>query len=165
MQVIENNDYRPKKTIRIIAFAAEEILFFGSRQIAWNAVKDKEKIIAMVNFDMVGYKGQGKDMYISTDYSNQDLAQFLRILLYKYHPSITHDFTQCGRPCSDHVSWYANGFPAAMVSEAEASQLNTTYNPNVHHFGDIHADGKVMSNYAKLAVTFLAEVAKGEIEE
>lgn len=165
LRIIETKNYRPKKSIRIIAFAAEEIGFLGSRQIARNAVQKKEKILAIVNFDMVGYKGKGKDRYISTDYSNQDLAQFLRILLYRYHPSLTHDFQQCGRPCSDHVSWYANGFPAAMVSEAKASQANITFNPNVHSFGDIHANGKVMSNYAKLAVTFLAEAAKGEIEE
>ena len=39
-----------------------------------------------------------------------------------------------------------------------------TINPNYHTSNDIYADGKVMSNYAKLAVTFLAEVAKGKIE-
>merc|ERR1712212_434704 len=102
-------------------------------------------------------------MYISTDYSNLDLGQFLRLLLNHYHSNITHDFQKCDRPCSDHVSFYAYGFPAVMVAEADAAQHNKTFNSNVHTSEDIYADGYVMSNYAKLALTFLAEVAKGYI--
>ena len=158
------NEYHPAKTIRIIAFAAEEIGLLGSRKMAKEQqFKTQERIIAMVNFDMVGYKGSGKDMYISSDYSNMDLAQFLRLLLNHYQPDLTHDFQQCGYPCSDHASWHAYGFPAAMASELDLQQPNSTLNPYYHSSRDNYADGRIMSNFAKLALAFLAEVAKGGI--
>ena len=159
------NEYHPDKTIRIIAFAAEEIGLLGSRKMAIEQqFETQEKIIAMVNFDMVGYKGSGKDMYISSDYSNMDLAQFLRLLLNHYQPDLTHDFQQCGYPCSDHASWHAYGFPAAMASELDLKQPNSTLNPYYHSSRDNYADGRIMAKYAKLALAFLAEVAKGDIK-
>ena len=66
--------------------------------------------------------------------------------------------------CSDHVSWHAYGFPAVKVGEHESDHRNSTSNPNYHSSKDNYADGKVMSNYAKLALAFLAEVAKGDIK-
>ena len=91
-----------------------------------------------------------------------DLAQFLRLLLNYYQPSVTHDFTPGGT--SDHVSWHAYGFPAVQAADYDTNQLNSTFNPNYHSSKDDYADGKVMSNYAKLALAFLAEVAKGDIK-
>ena len=89
----------------------------------------------------------------------------MRLLLNHYHPNITHDFNKCGYPCSDHASYYAYGFPSVEVNEADGADKKKTFNSNVHTSEDIYADGQVMSNYAKLAVTFLAEVAKGRISE
>ena len=163
LRSIVNNNYKPEKTIRIIAFAAEELGLLGSRELASQYAGYEVPIAAYLNFDMVGYKGKGKDMYISTDYSNQDLSQFLRLLLNHYYPNITHDFQQCGFPCSDHASWYAYGFPAAMASELDLQQPNSTMNPYYHSSRDNYADGRIMSNFAKLALAFVAEVAKGGI--
>ena len=156
LKCIVMNRYHPKKTIRIIGFAAEELGLLGSRKMAKEQeLKKQEKIIAMLNFDMVGNRGKGKDMYISSDYSNLELAQFLRLLLTEYQPDITHDFQECGYPCSDHASWYAYGYPAAMAGEGLSD------NPYYHSSKDIYADGKIMSNYAKLGLAFVAEVTKG----
>merc|ERR1712126_409920 len=157
------NVYHPKKTIRIIAFGAEEIGLRGSRILAKEQELNKqEHVVAMVNFDMVGYKGKGKDMSISTYHSNMNLAQYLRLLLNNYQPSVTHDFTPGGD--SDHVSWHAYGFPAVQAADYDSDQLNNTLNPGYHSSKDNYADGNVMSNYAKLALAFLAETAKGDIK-
>ena len=165
LRSIITNKYYPKKNIRIIGFAAEELGLLGSRKMAKEQeFKKQEKITAMLNFDMVGYRGKGKDMYISSDYSNMDLAQFLRLLLNHYQPDITHDFQECGYPCSDHASWYAYGYPASMAGEEDGKQKNSTMNPYYHSSKDNYADGNIMSSYAKLGLAFVAEVAKGYIK-
>ena len=66
--------------------------------------------------------------------------------------------------CCDHVSWNAYGSPAVKVGEHESDHRNSTSNPNYHSSKDNYADGKVMSNYSKVALAFLAEVAKGDIK-
>ena len=163
LQVIVLSGYRPKKTIMIMGFAGEEQGFRGSMQIASDYKKNGIKVEGMLNLDMVGYKSRGKDIYISTDYSNQDLANFLKTLISKYTPNVTYENMQCEYACSDHVSWWTNDFPAAMAIEAQKLMDGITFNPSYHSADDLEVDEKKMKNFAALAVAYAAELAKGEI--
>ena len=162
LQVIVLSGYRPKKTIMIMGFAGEEYGLLGSKQIASDYKKNGIKVEGMLNLDMVGYKSRGKDIYISTDYSNQDLANFLKTLISKYNPDITYDNMKCTYECSDHVSWWTYDFPATMAFEAKDLD-GITFNPNYHSAEDLEVDEKKMKNFALLAVAYAAELAKGEI--
>ena len=163
LQVIVLSGYRPKKTIMIMGFAGEEQGFRGSMQIASDYKKNGIKVEGMLNLDMVGYKGRGKDIYISTDYSNQNQADFLKNLISTYTPYITYGDMRCGGPCSDHVSWWSNDFPATMATEAKGLYDPETFNPNYHSAEDVGVDVQKMEKYAALAVAYAAELAKGEI--
>ena len=48
-----------------------------------------------------------------------------------------------------------------MAGEGDMSQKNSTLNPYYHSSKDNYADGKIMSNYSKLGLAFVAEVTKG----
>lgn len=158
--------YKPQKTVLIIGFAAEEVGLKGSADIASHMKNERVNVLGMVNFDMVGYKGTGKDIYISTDDSNKDLAMFLRKLLDYYLPTVSHDFMQCGySPCSDHASFYYKDFPAAMGTTSHGRIDDpATFNPNYHTENDLYCDTYSMSNHAKLAAIYMAELAKGTID-
>jgi len=164
LRVIVQSGYRPKKTIMIMGFAGEEQGLLGSGQIASDYKKNGIKVEGMLNLDMVGYKGRGKDIYISADYSNKDLADFLKNLISKYTPNITYGDMRCNGSCSDHASWWSNGFPAAMATEAKARDDPETFNPNYHSAEDLEVDVEKMMKYAALAVAYAAELAKGEID-
>jgi len=163
LRVIVQSGYRPKKTIMIMGFAGEEQGLLGSKQIASDYKKNGIKVEGMLNLDMVGYKGRGKDIYISTDYSNQNQADFLKNLISTYTPYITYGDMRCGGPCSDHYSWWSNDFPATMATEAKGLYDPETFNPNYHSAEDVGVDVQKMEKYAALAVAYAAELAKGEI--
>ena len=162
LRVIVNAGYRPRKTIEIIGFAAEEVGGLqGSKDIASRYKASNKNVLSMLNFDMVGYKGRGKDIYISTDFSNNYLSWFLADLLDTYLPRVSHGFMRCNYECSDHAMFYMNDFPAAMGTEAKSTKDRDTFNPNYHSEKDTYVDGPHMSNYARLAVLYISEVAKG----
>ena len=115
---------------------------------------------------MVGYKGRGKDIYISSDNTNPNLANFLAKLISIYLPNITYgNMTKgpCANGCSDHAKWSSNDFPAVMATAAVAPNDLDTFNPNYHSAKDLNVDEEVMKKFALLAVTYAAELAKGTI--
>ena len=164
LHAIVQSGYRPKKTIQIIGFAGEEYGLLGSQHIVSTYKQEGIMVEGMLNIDMAGYKGRGKDIYISTDFSNLKLAWFLANLTSVYLPNLTHDYMTCGGPCSDHVSWFCGDYPAAMASEAKGRNDPDTFNPAYHSEYDQTVDAEKMKNYAALAVAFVAELAKGEIQ-
>ena len=163
LYVIAASGYRPKKTIQLMGFAAEEVGLWGSGQIASDYKKLGWKVEGMLNFDMVGYKGRGKDIYISTDFSNPNLANFLAKLISIYLPNVTYGNMRCNSACSDHVKWFSNDYPAVMATAIGAINDPDTFNPNYHSAKDLNVDGEVMKKFALLAVTYAAELAKGDI--
>ena len=165
LKVIAASGYRPKKTIQLIGFAAEEVGLYGSGLIASAYRKLKWKVEGMLNFDMVGYKGRGKDIFISSDHTNPNLANFLAKLISTYLPNVTYgNMTKWSCfGCSDHAKWSSNDYPAAMVTAAVAPNDPHTFNPNYHSAKDLNVDGEVMKNFALLAVAYAAELAKGDI--
>ena len=161
LRAIVRAGYMPRKTIEIIGFAMEEVGLQGSNDIASQYKSSGIHVLGMLNFDMVGYKGKGKDIYISRDFSNYRFSQFLSELLSIYFPELTKEFMECTYECSDHAMFYKNNFPASMGTAAKKPNDPKTFNPDYHSERDIHVDRYHMSNFAKLAVVYIAEVAKG----
>ncbi len=72
---------------------------------------------------------------------------------------MTHGNSQCGYACSDHASWYNEGFPASMPAEANFHDSN----PLIHTANDTQFDSSHAIKFAKLSVAFISELAKGTI--
>ena len=149
--------YQPEKTIQIMGFAGEEDGLIGSRAIAKQYNSIGKNVIGMLNFDMVGNKGTTMDICLTDDaYANPEMGDFVASLIYKYLPEVNVEFKGCGYSCSDHAAWTEYGFPATMASECKMSphwhkRTDTVDNLNIDY----------MSNFAKIAVIYLAEHAKG----
>jgi len=54
-----------------------------------------------------------------TDYTTNAQNQFLAQLIDTYLPQIIYGFEQCGYGCSDHASWYQQGFATSMPFESK----------------------------------------------
>ncbi|HYH94608.1 M20/M25/M40 family metallo-hydrolase [Hyalangium sp.] len=155
------NGYRPARTVKFMAYAAEEVGLYGSNAIATWHKNNAVNVVGVLQLDMTNYKGSSYDFGMVTDNTNAALNSFTTSLMSTYLPGTTYTNITCGYGCSDHASWTSAGFPATMPFEATMS----TDNPQIHTAGDtLTYTGGTATNsvkFAKLGVAFLGEVAKG----
>lgn len=152
--------YRPAKTVKFIAFAAEEAGLRGSADIAAAFKKNGVQVEGMLNLDMVNFKGSDRDIYFLTDNTNAAQNAFLEKLVDTYLPEYTRGTLKCGYGCSDHASWTKNGYPASYAFESTFEQ----YNPDIHKATDtIDKCGGGAAHalkFARLGVAYAVELAK-----
>lgn len=159
IRALVESGYRPSKTIKFIAFAAEEVGLRGSGDIAAAFRKDGAAVEGMLNLDMANYKGSPLDIYFVSDNTSADQNAFLGRLLDTYTGYKWGSF-RCGYGCSDHASWTKNGYPASLPFESTFTQ----YNPSIHKPTDTLAQtggrAEQALKFAKLAVAYAVELAK-----
>ena len=164
--------WKPQRTVKFMAYAAEEAGLRGSNAIAQQFKANGVNVVGVLQLDMTEYrKGSPEDMQVVTDYSNASLKQFFEQLFDAYLApmGLRRGTITCGYGCSDHASWNSAGYPAAMMFESgDDSGANTPafrgYNPNIHTTGDStsflgdSADNSV--KFARFALAFAGELGK-----
>lgn len=156
--------WRPQRTVKFMAYAAEEVGLRGSKAIAQSFRASNRNVVGALQLDMTNYKsGPVEDMQLITDYSNPDLQTFLVELFDRYLAplGLTRGTYTCGYGCSDHASWTSSGYPSAMMFEA--GDLSGDF-PYIHTTGDTLANmgesAEHSAKFAKLGLAFLAELGK-----
>ena len=156
--------WQPKRTVKFMGYAAEEVGLRGSNAIASAFSSQGKNVVGVLQLDMTNYKsGAVEDMQLITDYSNASLKTFLTSLFDEYLApmGLTRGTYTCGYGCSDHASWTGAGYPAAMMFEAGNA---SGYNPNIHGSGDTLANmgesAQHSVKFAQLGLAFLGELAK-----
>ena len=165
IQLAMQSNYRPRRSVHIVGYAAEEVGLRGSKALAQSYRGSSKNVVGVLQFDMTNYRNPAttRDLWVMTDNSNASLVAFLRELFNTYlaGSGLTLGDTSCGYACSDHASWTQSGFPAAMYSESRFGQ----HNQNIHTARDTLANSGGTANhsvhFAKLGVAFMAEAAKG----
>ncbi|MCL2917150.1 M20/M25/M40 family metallo-hydrolase [Shewanella litorisediminis] len=149
---------QPRRTIKFIGYAAEEVGLRGSAEIAAEARSQGQNVVAVMQLDMTGFNGSNEDIVLMQDYTDSVLNQFLIKLMDTYHTEISYGVDVCGYGCSDHASWHNQGYPAAMPFE---SRFND-YNPHIHTAQDtldkLDPTMEHALNFAKLASSYLVEL-------
>jgi leucyl aminopeptidase len=153
--------YRPQRTVKFMAYAAEEVGLLGSQEIAAQHQQQGADVVGVLQLDMTNFKGSTNDIYIYTDNTNATQNAFLGTLVDTYLPGTTRGTSLCGYACSDHARWHARGYPASFPFEAVFGQHNNT----IHSSGDTLAvsgnnAGQALK-FARLAAAYVAEAAKG----
>ncbi len=162
IRVLMSKSFRPARTVKFMAYAAEEVGLRGSNAIATAYRTANTNVVGVVQLDMTNYKGtQGYDMVMITDFTNAAQNQFLRDLMTAYQPSLLVGNSPCGYACSDHASWFNKSYPASFPFEAPIGNDN----PWIHSANDTIAksnNNAVMAlPFTKLGLSFVAELAKG----
>lgn len=165
-RVLIDMNYKPKRTIEIMAYAAEEVGLRGSNEIAQDYQNRNVNVVSYVQFDMTNYNGSTNDVYIVNDsYTDNNLNNFLTQLMDHYNASgvhkLTYGTTKCNYGCSDHYSWAQKGYDVAFPLEASFQGSN----PNIHTANDTYqnfptANSVHAQKFVKLALEFLIEVSK-----
>lgn len=150
--------YKPRRTIKMIAYAAEEVGLRGSQAIAQNFKANNVNVVGVMQLDMTNYKGSASDIYIYTDYTDSLQNDFVARLVTAYLPTLTVGYDKCGYGCSDHASWNAQCYPASLPFETTFSQDN----PYIHTANDTYANSGSQAlhalKFARLGAAFLVEL-------
>jgi leucyl aminopeptidase len=159
IRVLVDNSYQPQKTIKFMAYAAEEVGLLGSREVANDFKAKSVNVVGVMQLDMTNFKGsKDLDIVMMKDYTNDEQNKFIGTIIDRYVPGVKWGYDQCGYACSDHASWNANGFPASMPFESKMHE----YNSNIHTAKDTlsvsenHADHAI--KFAKMALAYIVEL-------
>ncbi|SFD94985.1 M20/M25/M40 family metallo-hydrolase [Massilia yuzhufengensis] len=159
LRAIIGSGYRPRRTIYVVAYAAEEAGLRGSQEIARSFRQAGEKVAGVLQLDMTNYKGAPNDIYLITDYTNGPQNAFLAQLAGAYLPSLKVGYDRCGYGCSDHASWDAQGYPASMPFESSMARDN----PYIHTGKDTLAHSGSQTahalKFARLAAAYMVELS------
>jgi leucyl aminopeptidase len=160
LRVALSTGWRPKRTVKFMGYAAEEVGLRGSAAIASSFRSQGKNVVGVLQLDMTDYRsGSAYDMQLITDYSNSALQQFLRDLFDTYLKPLgmQRGTYTCGYGCSDHASWTSNGFPAAFMFEGgDFPYLHTTWD-TLDHLGNTATPSVALT---KLGLAFLGELGK-----
>jgi len=132
-KIIGENKLSFNYTVVIIAFSGEEQGLYGS-QFAAKAFKDqKADIIAVLNSDMLAYRvpSEGPQLAFVTGSATLTLNKALANISTTYVTGLTIGSTSAC--CTDHSSFYNQGFPATSFYERNGNIAD----PQYHKSGDL----------------------------
>ncbi len=159
IRTLVDNSYQPQKTLKFMAYAAEEVGLLGSKEIAADFKKRNENIIGVMQLDMTNFKGSPDfDIVLMQDYTNDQQNKFVGAIIDRYVPGIKWGYDKCGYGCSDHASWHTQGYPASMPFEATMD----TMNHNIHTANDTlnvsNNNATHAIKFAKMALAYIVEL-------
>ena len=164
IRVAVGSGWRPRRTVKFMGYAAEEVGLRGSQAIASRFAEQGVDVVGALQLDMTNYKsGPVEDMQLITDYSNPALQDFMTGVFDTYLAPLGYNrgTDTCGYACSDHASWTAAGYPSGMMFEA---------GDVFGHFPYIHTSSDTLGmmgesaahsvKFAQFGLAFLGEMAK-----
>lgn len=155
---------QPERSVEFFWYAGEEGGLLGSAEIATQYKLENKQVIGVLQLDMTAFAGEGETVLGSiTDYTSTWLRDYLSEINKNYvGASFVED--KCGYGCSDHASWYRQGYPTVMPFEARMNTMNT----NIHTPYDVIAPSfnfKHSLLFAKLAVAYLADLSNSDLKQ
>ncbi|MDH5581230.1 MAG: M20/M25/M40 family metallo-hydrolase [Bdellovibrionales bacterium] len=157
IKVLMDNSFSPKKTIKFMAYSAEEVGLKGSAEIAKKMRNEKRDVIGVVQFDMTNYKGDDFNIYLINDHTNSEQNEFMAQLIDTY-VKVPWGYSKCGYACSDHASWTSNGYPASFPFEATFDGANKKIHSERDTIEHSRGTAEHAVNFAKLGLAFAMEM-------
>ncbi len=159
IRILADSSYQPQKTIKFMAYAAEEVGLLGSKEISRSFKQKGINVIGVMQLDMTNFQGtKDLDIVMMRDYTNDQQNTFIGSIIDRYVPGVRWGFDKCGYGCSDHASWHSQGYPASMPFEAKMNDMNR----NIHTARDTLAASNGNANhaakFAKMAVAYVVEL-------
>jgi leucyl aminopeptidase len=152
------------RTIDFYWYAGEESGLLGSAEIARAAKEQNAQIVAVLQLDMTLFPGSGEFVIGSmNDFTSAWLRDFLVSINDTYlKVRIVED--ACGYGCSDHASWYRQGYPTLMPFEATMRQSNR----QIHTANDIVSNASSFRHslvFSKIALIFAMEIGNSSMSQ
>ncbi len=146
-----SNETRTARSIIFTAFGAEEMGLLGSAYYARKLPVEKEQVVAMVNFDMVGRLNEHKAIAIGGTGTAVETEQLLNKLAEESELQFT--YSPEGFGASDHSSFYVHDIPVFFITTG----AHPDYHTHEDTFDKINFDG--MTAVLGFAATLANELA------
>jgi leucyl aminopeptidase len=160
IRVAMETGHKPQRTIKFMAYAAEEVGLLGSKDIANSFKKAGKKVVGVMQLDMTNHAGtHNKDIVFMTDFTNKAQTDFMGKLIDTY-VHVPWGLSKCGYGCSDHASWHNAGYPASMPFESTMEDINGKIHTKHDTIDQSGGHAQHAEKFAKLAVSFLVELGK-----
>ncbi|KAK3818543.1 MAG: hypothetical protein J3Q66DRAFT_271363, partial [Benniella sp.] len=132
-RIIKANNLSFGRTLVISAFSGEEQGLFGSAALSKLMKDARTEITMMIQGDMLAYRKPGERVQIAfpARYHTAEVSSLLRNVTSLYVPNAVVGTT--GACCSDHQSFWENGFPATAFFERNGPIAD----PKYHNSGDL----------------------------
>jgi bacterial leucyl aminopeptidase len=159
IKILMNSNFKPKRTIQFMGYAAEEVGLLGSKEIASSYKQRAQRVVGVMQLDMTLRKGTiDKDIVMMADFTNAAQNEFIGRLIDEY-VKVPWGYSRCGYGCSDHASWTANGFPASIPFESTMDDINRSIHTAKDTIESAGGNAKHAAKFAKLATAFVVELA------
>lgn len=135
-RVLKKNNFTPKRTIMFIAFGAEEIGLFGSKDFASNPNGFSQKINFMLNSDMIAYEPatDPSGWYVNIlDYDNSHDLRYDAEQICTRFTTLNYFNNNASNKYSDSYPFFTNGYKALFF-------FSNNVDPNYHTLNDLAAN-------------------------
>ncbi len=153
-----------ERTVEFMWYAGEEAGLLGSAEIAKSYKQANLNVVGVLQLDMTLFPGSGPMVISSmTDFTSSWMRDILSELNRLYlKVEIVED--KCGYACSDHASWYRQGYPTLMPFESSFNTMNN----NIHTNKDLIDNSSDFSHsaiFSKLAVSLAMTLANSDMHD
>ena len=115
-----------RRSVILIAFGAEEIGTIGSKYFTMNPTIPKEKIVAMVNLDMVGRLKDTKEITVSGVGTSKEGEDLLNEILNAKERDLVLGVEYNGFGPSDHANFYVEDIPVFFFNTGAHDDYHTS---------------------------------------
>lgn len=152
---------QPERTLEFFWYAGEEEGLLGSAEIAKTYKQEKKNVVAVLQLDMTLFPGNGEFVLGSiTDFTSSWLRDYLKEINPVYIKAKLVD-DKCGYGCSDHASWYRQGYSTLLPFEATSSTMNRSIHTAQDKI-DNRSNFKHSMMFTKIALVFALDLANSE---
>ena len=116
-------DQKPRRSLVVVAFGAEELGLLGSAYFAKNVPFETKAVQAMVNFDMIGRLNEARAVVIGGTGTSTESEGLLDQL--KSVHDLQLSYSPEGFGASDHASFYAQNIPVFFISTGAHGDYHT----------------------------------------
>jgi leucyl aminopeptidase len=155
-------DYRPERTIKLIAYEAEEVGLLGSQAIVRDFKRANTNVVGALQLDMTYFQGSAKDIWLMKDYTSAAQNAFL-VKLIEAYTGATYGLDACGYACSDHASWTRAGVPASMPFESRMRDRNKHIHTGRDTLAQSNGEATHALAFARLGAAYAIELGKGDL--
>lgn len=121
-RVLLENNFQPLRSIRFIAFAAEEFGLHGSKHDAQKCLDENMDIHLYINHDMVA-NNAGLNTVCVLPYSGSELMASHAVEITQRYGGLNSELGDLNSPGSDSHSYWTRGYPAIFFFEKEFSPV------------------------------------------
>jgi len=115
-----------RRSVILIAFGAEEIGTIGSKYFTMHPTISKNKIVAMVNLDMVGRLKDTKEITVSGVGTSKEGEQLLNEILMEKDRDLVLGVEYNGFGPSDHANFYVENIPVFFFNTGAHDDYHTS---------------------------------------